>query len=107
MKTLAIMICVAMSACAVDVPNTASNEQDIICGSNCDPADAQAYLRDLVGSYGGGQVAGSRLITTICNASGGVSYCNAEFSACTDQGCGSYIATCDSLGSQDCWWSWL
>lgn len=105
MRTIAFMMMCMMVSCATGESSTAF-EQGLICDP-CDPGDAQAYLRDLVGHYGSGQFAGAYQVGgTTCHVTGGVSYCNATYGVCTDQGCGNYTATCDSLGSQDCWWGW-
>lgn len=62
----AIFLSMAMTACAVGSPQeqTLTDEQGLICGDNCDPGDAQQYLRDILGGFGGGF--GSPVTNTTC-----------------------------------------
>jgi hypothetical protein len=105
-----MMILVCAMGCAVgETVGTATSEQGLDCGDNCDPGGAQALISNIVGGYGFSLFpGGSPYLTSdiTCHTVNHVTSCTAGFHACTDQGCGTYQATCDSLGPQDCWYYW-
>ena len=99
MKLIAIG-CLMVCACAVDpADRTGAVEQSVICGENCDPAHAQDLLNQTIG-YGLAAFPGGSPLLLYSRCESPDLTCYAQFSACTDYGCGHYwsvctISTCD------------
>lgn len=105
MKAIAIMIlCAAMTACAVDVPNasTATDEQGLVCDPNCDPGGQQSTV---VALYNLGQAFGYQTAPAWCRYQWQddqtVYVCSGLFA---DDGGNQTVVWCNNGDGVHCYW---